>query len=98
VIQTTLAKMPLEEFERHKSALSAKRLEKPKKLSALAGKYWSDISAEQYHFDRGNGQKCDSCLDLNLASEFFCFADKVEVEQLKKFTKQQIIAFYKVVF
>ncbi|VDO93362.1 unnamed protein product [Soboliphyme baturini] len=44
--------MSEEEFQKHKSALETKRLEKPKKLSALAKKYWSEISSEQYNFDR----------------------------------------------
>jgi len=49
-----LIKMENEEFEKHKKALAAKRLEKPKKLTAQASKYWSEINSESYHFDRDN--------------------------------------------
>ena len=43
-----------EEFESHKEALAAKRLEKPKKLSTKNGKYWAEILSEHLHFDRDN--------------------------------------------
>ncbi|KAJ9600258.1 hypothetical protein L9F63_009434, partial [Diploptera punctata] len=35
--------MSAEEFERHKEALAAQRLEKPKKLSVLSARFWSEI-------------------------------------------------------
>lgn len=41
-----------EEFERHKEALAAQKLEKPKRLSALFNKFLNEISLQQYHFDR----------------------------------------------
>ncbi|KRY77608.1 Insulin-degrading enzyme [Trichinella pseudospiralis] len=44
--------MPSEEFEEHRAALTAKRLEKPKKLVSAAAKVWSEISSEQYNFER----------------------------------------------
>lgn len=50
--------MDIEEFEKHKKALAAKRLEKPKKLSAQASKYWTEISTESYNFDRGEHLNC----------------------------------------
>lgn len=43
-----------QEFERHKEALAAKKLEKPKRLSAQFSKYLNEISLQQYHFDRSN--------------------------------------------
>ncbi|XP_021926557.1 insulin-degrading enzyme isoform X2 [Zootermopsis nevadensis] len=46
--------MTSEEFERHKEALAAQRLEKPKKLSVLSARFWSEITLQQYHFDRAN--------------------------------------------
>ena len=46
--------MSLEEFERHKEALAAQRLEKPKKLSVLSARFWSEITSQQYNFDRAN--------------------------------------------
>lgn len=46
--------MPEEEFQKHKDALAAQRLEKPKQLSAESYMIWSEITAQQYHFDRPN--------------------------------------------
>lgn len=43
-----------EEFQRHKDALAAQRLEKPKQLSAQSYLFWSEITTQQYHFDRTN--------------------------------------------
>ena len=45
--------MKEEEFEKYKDSLAIQRLEKPKKLSAEALKYWSEITSQQYNFDRG---------------------------------------------
>ena len=44
--------MPEEEFETNKKGLIDKRLEKPKKLSSRAGRYWNEIVCQQYNFDR----------------------------------------------
>ena len=44
--------MEEEEFETNKKALIAKRLEKPKKLTARAGRYWNEIVCQQYNFNR----------------------------------------------
>ena len=44
--------MPVEEFERHKTALAVRRLEKPKQLTHRAVRYWSEITTGQYFFDR----------------------------------------------
>jgi hypothetical protein len=52
--QDYIADMTPEEFERHKEALAAQRLEKPKKLSVLSARFWSEITAQQYNFDRAN--------------------------------------------
>ena len=41
-----------EEFETNKQGLVAKRLEKPKKLSARAARYWNEIVCQQYNFNR----------------------------------------------
>jgi Secreted/periplasmic Zn-dependent peptidases, insulinase-like len=46
--------MPDEEFQSHKEALSAQRLEKPKKLSGLSSRFWLEITTQQYNFDRAN--------------------------------------------
>lgn len=44
----------MEEFERHKGALAAQRLEKPMQLSAQTNLYWGEMTTQQYHFDRAN--------------------------------------------
>ncbi|XP_039281642.1 insulin-degrading enzyme-like [Nilaparvata lugens] len=49
-----LRRMDQEEFDRHKEALAAQRLEKPKKLIVQTGRYWSEIAMQQYNFDRAN--------------------------------------------
>lgn len=41
-----------EEFEVHKTALATKKLEKPKQLSKLTGRFWREISSRHYNFDR----------------------------------------------
>ncbi|GLV31928.1 Insulin degrading metalloproteinase [Carabus blaptoides fortunei] len=43
-----------EEFTRHKDALAARRLEKPKRLGGLTSQFWAEITSQQYHFDRAN--------------------------------------------
>lgn len=43
-----------EEFLRHREALAAHRLEKPKRLGARTARYWLEINSQQYNFDRAN--------------------------------------------
>ena len=52
-IEEHLSKMTDETFADHVKALSTRRLEKPKKLSAQNSRYWSEIISQQYNFDRG---------------------------------------------
>lgn len=44
--------MPKEEFDRHKTALSVRRQEKPKQLSHRASRYWGEITSGEYFFNR----------------------------------------------
>lgn len=44
--------MPDDEFERHKEALAAQKLEKPKRLSTQFNKFLNEITLQQYHFER----------------------------------------------
>jgi secreted Zn-dependent insulinase-like peptidase len=44
--------MTTEEFDRHKEALKAQKLEKPKRLSSQYSHYINEIALQQYHFDR----------------------------------------------
>ncbi|KAG8271131.1 hypothetical protein J6590_069507 [Homalodisca vitripennis] len=46
--------MTEEEFDRHKEALAAQRLEKPKRLSSLSARFWAEITSQQYNFDRAH--------------------------------------------
>lgn len=46
--------MDEDEFNRHKTALAAQRLEKPRMMSTLSTVFWSEISSQQYNFDRTN--------------------------------------------
>lgn len=52
-LQEKLVKMENEEFEKYKESLAVQRLEKPKKLSAECSRYWSEITSQQYNFERG---------------------------------------------
>lgn len=56
VMRQQLENMSLEEFERHKSALAALKLEKPKRLSAQFSRYLNEISLQQYHFARAESE------------------------------------------
>ncbi|XP_063543756.1 insulin-degrading enzyme [Cydia strobilella] len=47
-----LEAMSEEEFVKHRSALAAQRLERPKRMSTKASQIWSEISAQVYNFDR----------------------------------------------
>lgn len=51
-LQAQLANMTDDEFERHKEALAAQKLEKPKRLSTQFNKFLNEISLQQYHFER----------------------------------------------
>ncbi|XP_029847495.1 insulin-degrading enzyme isoform X2 [Ixodes scapularis] len=51
-IEKYIQDMSPEEFQSNKQALSARRLEKPKKLPQLAAKFWMEILTQQYNFDR----------------------------------------------
>ncbi|XP_065349184.1 insulin-degrading enzyme-like [Cloeon dipterum] len=71
-MKSYLEEMSDEKFERHKQALAALRLEKPKKMKNLTSRYWTEISDQTYCFDR----------------------DNIEVESLRKITKDDVIHFY----
>lgn len=52
LFQSEIEDMSNEEFDRHKEALKAQKLEKPKRLSSQYSLYINEISLQQYHFDR----------------------------------------------
>uniref|UniRef100_A0A914XIB4 Insulin-degrading enzyme n=1 Tax=Plectus sambesii TaxID=2011161 RepID=A0A914XIB4_9BILA len=54
-----IEQMPAEEFVKNVEALATKRLEKPKKLTAQAGRYWSEIGCRMYHFNREEEEVAD---------------------------------------
>lgn len=49
-----ISKMSDDEFNKHREALAAHRLEKPKQISSQTTIYWLEITSQQYHFDRAN--------------------------------------------
>ncbi|XP_012215276.2 insulin-degrading enzyme isoform X1 [Linepithema humile] len=49
-----ISDMSDEQYDRHKKALATLRLEKPKKLSSQCAIFWSEISSQQFNFDRAN--------------------------------------------
>ena len=51
--QEKLDAMENDELEKYKESLAVQRLEKPKKLSAECVRYWSEITTQQYNFERG---------------------------------------------
>ena len=52
-LQSHLSGLSEEAFSSHKKALEVKRTEKPKKLNEECRRYWSEIMAGMYHFNRG---------------------------------------------
>uniref|UniRef100_A0A6A7G139 Insulin-degrading enzyme n=1 Tax=Hirondellea gigas TaxID=1518452 RepID=A0A6A7G139_9CRUS len=53
-MQVTLQEMSEEDFVKHREALIQRRLEKPKKMSSLSTRWWTEIVCNQYNFDREN--------------------------------------------
>ncbi|XP_026744064.1 insulin-degrading enzyme [Trichoplusia ni] len=47
-----LEKMTDEEFLKHRAALAAQKLEKPKRMSSKASQMWGEITMQVYNFDR----------------------------------------------
>ncbi|XP_041968521.1 insulin-degrading enzyme [Aricia agestis] len=50
--QEYLENMSEEEFLKHRAALAAQRLERPKRMATKASRAWSEITAQVYNFDR----------------------------------------------
>ncbi|XP_044595183.1 insulin-degrading enzyme isoform X2 [Cotesia glomerata] len=53
-VQDQIVNMSEDEFNRHKTSLANQRLEKPKKMTTLSAIFWSEITNQQYNFDRAN--------------------------------------------
>lgn len=53
LFQTFIEELSEEAFNNHVEALVTKRLEKPKKIWSQNNRYWSEITCQQYNFDRG---------------------------------------------
>ncbi|CAG9789778.1 unnamed protein product [Diatraea saccharalis] len=47
-----LENMSEEEFLKHRAALAAQRLEKPKRMASRASQMWTEITSQMYNFDR----------------------------------------------
>ena len=52
-LQSHISGLKEEELETHKKALEVRRLEKPKTMAEECQRYWSEISAGTYYFNRG---------------------------------------------
>jgi hypothetical protein len=61
--------MSEEGFKEHVEALATKRLEKPKKLSARNGRYWSEILSQHYNFHRDQLEVRHSLLGVGDVSQ-----------------------------
>ncbi|KAK6021600.1 hypothetical protein OSTOST_12725, partial [Ostertagia ostertagi] len=48
--------MPQDEFEKQKTGLITRLLEKPKTLGARSRRFWNEIDCRQYDFDRNNSE------------------------------------------
>uniref|UniRef100_A0A1I7ZZB9 Insulin-degrading enzyme n=1 Tax=Steinernema glaseri TaxID=37863 RepID=A0A1I7ZZB9_9BILA len=68
----TIEVMKDEDYQRNVNALANRRLEKPKTLRALSNRYWREIEARLYSFNRSD----------------------VEVQDLRKITKEELLKFY----
>ncbi|KAI8483051.1 hypothetical protein Bbelb_392070 [Branchiostoma belcheri] len=53
-MESHLQDLSEEEFQKHVTALSVRRLDKPKKLTSETARHWGEILAQQYNFDRDN--------------------------------------------
>ena len=63
--------MTEDDFNTHKMALAARRMEQPKKLSGQNQKYWTEIVSQQYNFDRGKWGDFDNFWDKNSLLDFW---------------------------
>lgn len=52
MMKSYIEDMSEDQFLNHRQALASRRMEKPKKLSHQTAKYWSEITSQQYNFDR----------------------------------------------
>ncbi|QQP57679.1 Metalloproteaselike, partial [Caligus rogercresseyi] len=67
-----LRNMTAEVFNDHKEALRVKRLEKPKRLSAMTDRYWTEILRQSYTFDRDTIETKElSTISLEELRDFF---------------------------
>ncbi|VDO57024.1 unnamed protein product [Haemonchus placei] len=48
--------MPQDEFDKQKTGLITRLLEKPKTLGARSRRFWNEIDCRQYDFDRNNSE------------------------------------------
>ncbi|XP_077297862.1 insulin-degrading enzyme-like [Arctopsyche grandis] len=47
-------KLSDQEYDSHRNSLIAQKLKRPKMMLGRSNKFWSEISSQQYHFDREN--------------------------------------------
>jgi secreted Zn-dependent insulinase-like peptidase len=66
------------EFEKHKTGVINKKLEKPKNLHGEASRFWGAIGDGYYDFER---RKCSTHLRYEATTEFFSFVIQVSEMQ-----------------
>lgn len=81
LFQQHILTMTEEEFHTHKESLAIRRLEKPKQMTALSAIFWSEITSQQYNFDRAN---------IEVA-----YLRTITQEQILKFYKVHIITLFR---
>ncbi len=80
--------MSKEEFEVHKKAIEARKLEKPKTLDEQTEVYWKEISTRRYNFDREklevqhlNFLTKDNILDFYNVSSLSIYSKRASVRE-----------------
>ena len=90
----TIRNMPEEEFEAHKVGLINRRLEKLKNLDQETNRFWSYITDENFHFDRGEvWQYLDSTCGRFELTRLFA-AVYQDVENIEPLTKQDMLEYF----
>jgi insulysin len=87
----TLAEMSETEFEGHKRSVIVKRLEKLKNLNQESSRHWQQISNEFYDFEQG----MLLLIPESEAQANMIMTAQIDAANVKKITKDEIVAFYK---
>ena len=88
--------MATEDFQKHVAGLTVKRLEKPKNLKDQCQKYWDEILAYQYNFNRGEGGREEGEVMTSCCGNYCLFSDEAEIACLRTITQEDLIKFFDV--